>query len=226
MQEGAFGAVALELLQVVVVGEAELADVDHVRLGEGLRVGREVPGLHLVRAHLDALQVAHAADLRLVLRHAAPGTQLLDLLLAREGLVLRRGGPGGFGGRGGILQVGDVEVLVTRLGRAGSGELGSDDGDGLVAARAVVFLAGADEGGTDGRCVAGRGGEFGGFRCFGVAAGGGGGCSGAFLAGGGFGDGSGLRGGGGLLLGFLGGGFGLRPFDLLGKIEAGGRNPL
>lgn len=108
VQKGALGAVPRELLQVVVVGEAELADVDHVRLGEGLRVRGEIPGLHLVLAHLDALQVAHTADLGLVLRHAAAGAQFFDLLLAREGLLLRGGGPGGFGGRGGILQVGDV----------------------------------------------------------------------------------------------------------------------
>lgn len=166
MQKRAFGAVAGKLLQAIVVAEAKLADVDHVGFGEGLWVRGEVPGFHFVLAHLHTLEVAHARDFRLVLRHAAARAEFFDLFLARVG-ALGGGGAGGFGGGGGILQVGDVNVfaVVVGFGRSGGDDFGGDDGNGLIAAGAVVLFA-ADERGAGwlmGLGVAGCGGELWGF---------------------------------------------------------------
>lgn len=145
VQQGALGAVALELLQRGGVGEAELADVDHVGVGVRTGVGAEVPGLHLVFAHLDPLQVPDAGDLGLVLRHAATGPQLFNFFLAAvRALVGCRAC--GFGCSGGILDIDQVEVAVFGFGRAG-GDFGGDDGDGVVAPRSLVLLT-PDQGGS------------------------------------------------------------------------------
>lgn len=71
VQQGTFEPVPFKGPLVVKVAEAELAHVDDIGLGKGDRVRREIPRLHLVRAHGDSSQVAHARDFRLVLRHAA-----------------------------------------------------------------------------------------------------------------------------------------------------------
>lgn len=138
MEQRAFRAVSFELFEAVVVREAEFADVDHVGFGEGLRVGAEIPGLHLMFAHLDALQIAYAGDFGLILRHAAAGPEFFDLFLARVG-ALFCGGSAGFGGSGGILEVSDVEVTVIGLGGARC-DFRSNDRDRLIAAGAVVLL--------------------------------------------------------------------------------------
>lgn len=138
MQQGAFGAVPLELLQRGGVGEAEFADVDHVGVGVRAWIGAEVPGLHLVFAHLDPLQVPDAGDLGLVLRHAAAGPQLFDFFLAAIRPLVGCGACG-FGCSGGILDINKVEVAVFGFGRAGS-DFGGDDRDGVVAPRSVVLL--------------------------------------------------------------------------------------
>lgn len=138
VQERAFGAVALEWLEAVVVGEAEFADVDHVCFGESLRIGAEVPGFHFMFAHLDSLEVAYAGNFCLVLCHAAASAELFDFFLTRVG-TLFGGRPGSFGGGGGILEVGNIEVTIVRLGGIG-GDLGGNHGDGLVATGTVVLL--------------------------------------------------------------------------------------
>ena len=69
VDEGALGAVTGEGLEGVVVAEAELADVDQVRFGEGSWVRREVPGFHLGVTHLDPSDVANPGDFGLVLCH-------------------------------------------------------------------------------------------------------------------------------------------------------------
>ena len=81
VDERALGAVALEGAAAVEVAEAELVDVDHVDVGVGGWVGREVPGLDVELAHLETVEVADAVDLRRILRHAAAGSEPLELLL-------------------------------------------------------------------------------------------------------------------------------------------------
>lgn len=130
VQERAFGAVALEGPPGAEIRQAELADVDHVFFGEGQRVGREVPGLHFVRAHLHAAEIAHPRNLRLVLRHAATRAEFFDLLFARVWGC--GGGAGGFGGGGGVGDVDNVEVLVVGGfwgGIVGVIEIGGEHGD-------------------------------------------------------------------------------------------------
>ena len=138
VQERAFGAVPGEGLQGGEVAEAEFADVHRFCGGEGRGVGREVPRLHLEGAHLDAVEVPHARDLGLVLRHAAARPELFDLLFARVGGVVLR--VRRLGGGGGVLDVDEVELRVLAFGGAGD-DLGGDHGDGGVAARAVLLAA-------------------------------------------------------------------------------------
>lgn len=138
MQERAFGAVALELFEAVVVGEAEFADVDHVCFGEGLRIGAKIPGFHFVFAHLNSLEVADAGYFCLVLCHAPASTELFDLFLTRVG-ALFCGRSGSFGGGSSILEVGNIEVTIFRLGGTGC-DLGGYHRDGLVATWTVVLL--------------------------------------------------------------------------------------
>ena len=92
-----------------------------------------------MRTHLHSAEVAHARDLRLVLRHAAANTELFDLFFTRvggsvDGVRVRR-----FGCRGGILYVDEIELFVFRLRRAVMG-FGGEDGDGPVAVLAKVFF--------------------------------------------------------------------------------------
>lgn len=144
VQKRALGSMSLKLLQGIVITEAEFANVDHVRFGEAGRVRAEVPRFHFVFAHLDALEVAHAGDFGLILRHAAAGAEFFDFFLAGV-RALGGGGASGFGGGGGILEVGDVDVFAVVVGFWGTGcNFGGDHRDGLVAARTVVFFA-ADE---------------------------------------------------------------------------------
>ena len=155
MQKRAFGAVALERSALPEIRQAELADVHHLLFRVLDRVRAEVPGFHLVLAHLHPAEVAHPADLRLVLRHAAAGPELLDLFFARVWGVVWGGG---LGGGGGVLDVDEVHFFVFGLGRAFE-DFGRNDGD--VAALVVfapVFLA-AGFGGACGRFALGvRGG--------------------------------------------------------------------
>jgi len=69
--EGLFGA---------EIAEAELVNVHHVDVAEVLRVGRKVPRLDDVLAHLDLLEVPYEMQLGVVLHHTATGAQLLNLL--------------------------------------------------------------------------------------------------------------------------------------------------
>ena len=82
VEEGAFGAVSGEGLEGGEVAEAEFADVDRVRGGEGGRIRRKVPRLHFESAHLDAVEVPHARYFGLVLGHAATCPELFDLFFA------------------------------------------------------------------------------------------------------------------------------------------------
>ena len=71
------------------VGEAELVDVDYVRVGEFLRVRGEVPRFHFVFAHLDAGEVTDQMELGMVLDHGASGAQFFNFLFwVGEGLGL------------------------------------------------------------------------------------------------------------------------------------------
>ena len=153
MQEGAFGAVAGEGLQGGEVAEAEFADVHRVGGREGGGVRGEVPGFHFEGAHLDAVEVPHARDFGLVLRHAAARPELFDLFFARVGGVVLR--VRRFGGGGGVLDVDEVELRVLGFGGAGD-DFGGDHGDGGVAARAVLLAS--HEGRPDGFGRIARGG--------------------------------------------------------------------
>ena len=164
VRERALRPVPLERPLAAEVAQAELADVHHLFLRERERVRREVPGFHLVRAHRDAREVAHARDFGLVLCHGPAGAELLDLLLSR--VRASRSGGGGFRGRRGVLHVDEVELLVLGFGRVG-GDFRGEDGDGGVGVVALVFLA-AGKGGScfrGGNLVAGGGGELGGRGC-------------------------------------------------------------
>ena len=81
----AFGAVTGEGVKIVVVAEAEFADVNEVGFGEGGGVGGKVPSFHLVTSHLNAGDIADAMDFRLILRHGTPGAELFNLFLAGDG---------------------------------------------------------------------------------------------------------------------------------------------
>ncbi len=86
---GAFAAVAFEGFARGEVREAELVDVDYVRVGEFLRVRREVPRFHFVFAHLDAGEVADQVELGMVLDHGASGAEFFDFLFwVGEGVKL------------------------------------------------------------------------------------------------------------------------------------------
>ena len=174
-------AVAGEGFQGGGIAETKLADVDEVGVGEGGWVRGKVPRFHFVLAHLNASQVSHAGDFGLVLRHGTARAEFFDFFLAGVGFVgvvdvLGRGEGGwvgGFGGGGGVLDVGHFNVRVwTAAGVVGlrgvgfgtcGGDFGRDDGDLAIASGAVFFPAGgADEGGAGGTLgIAAGGGELG-----------------------------------------------------------------
>ena len=200
MEQCAFVAVAGEGCQRGGVAETKLADVDEVGVSEGGWVRGKVPRFHLVLAHLDAGEVAHAGDFGLVLCHGTAGAEFFDFFLAGVGFVgvvdVLCGGEGGwvggFGGGGGVLDVGHFNVRVLTAGvvrlrgvgfGAGGGDFGRDDGDLAIASGEVLFPAGgADEGRAGGSLgIAAGGGELG------LGFGGGFGSSAASRAGGGVG---------------------------------------
>ena len=171
-----------------------------------------------MRAHLDdAVEVAHARDLRLVLRQGARRAQLLDLGLARVG---RRGcaagGAGcsaGLGGRRRILHVDELHVLVLRAWRAGL-HVRREHRHGRLG---LVLLAAGERRPGGKRLVAGGRTERG--------------AGGQLLLQGGGGVRPLLAGGGldvllcGALGRLLGGRLRLRPFDLLRQVDAGTGDP-
>ena len=78
MEEGAFCTMPSEGLEGGKIAETELADVDRVCGRETGRIGREVPRLHFESTHLNAVEISHARDFGLVLRHATTCAKLLD----------------------------------------------------------------------------------------------------------------------------------------------------
>ena len=115
VQQRAFGAVPLERFAPAEVRQAEFANVYHFFFREFNGVRAEVPRFHLVLAHLHPAEVAHPADFRLVLRHAAAGAELFDFFFARVGGVV---GGGRFGGGRRVLDVHEVHFFVFGLRRA------------------------------------------------------------------------------------------------------------
>ena len=140
VEQRAFGAVALERSALPEIRQAELADVHHLLFRVLDRVRAEVPGFHLVLAHLHPAEVAHPADLRLVLRHAAARAEFLNLFFARVGNVV---GGGSLGGGGGILDVDEVHLFVFGL-RGTIEDLDLHDGDiaAVVIFTPILFAAG------------------------------------------------------------------------------------
>ena len=151
MEKGAFCTMPSEGLKRVEVAKTEFADVDGVCGGEVGRIGREIPRLHFESSHLNAVEISHAGDFSLVLRHATTCTKLLDFFFARVGSVvlwIRS-----FGGSGSILNIDEIELGVLAFGST-SNDFRGDHGDGIVTARAV-FLASHQRRPHCFRCIAG-----------------------------------------------------------------------
>lgn len=140
VDQRAFAAVARERFGAREVAEAELVDVHELGVGVFGRVGREVPRLDLVEAHLDLGDVAHEVELRVVLDHRAAGAEFFDLLFwigeggelffrFHYGVCIRHVGVGA----GGAVAAGRCE------GRAGGG-----GGFGVIVA--VLLAAGLGRG--------------------------------------------------------------------------------
>lgn len=135
------------------VREAELVDVDEVYVRVFGGVGREVPGLDLVEAHLDFGDVADEVQLCVVLDHRPAGAEFFDLLLwvGEWGEFLFDFGEG--------VGVGHVDVgcgrgAVTAV--LGKGRAGRGGGFGVIVA---VFLAAGFRGSETFAVVAGFGAE-------------------------------------------------------------------
>lgn len=138
VQQRAFGPVPLKGPRRVGVAEAELADVRRFRQCVRGRIRGKVPRFNFECAHLDPAQVAHARHFGMVLGHASPGPKFFDLLFTR--IRAGRLRIGSLGCRRRLLQFDEVQVRIVRFGRAGArNDFGGDDGDRVIAPRAVFF---------------------------------------------------------------------------------------
>lgn len=110
VHERALCPVAVELALAAKVQQAHFAYVHEVAVAVLDGVGGKVPRLDLVHPHLDLLEVAHAADFGLVLRHGAARPQLFDFFFARVEVLGY-----GFCGGVGVLHFQQVDCVVFGL---------------------------------------------------------------------------------------------------------------
>ena len=88
MHQQALAAVAIEQELAREVRQTHFAQIQAVDVRKLRWVRAKVPGLDLVLAHLDQVEVLDARDLAGALRHGARSAQLFDLFFLRKGLIL------------------------------------------------------------------------------------------------------------------------------------------